>query len=113
MGVGAGWLLAILVPVYFTPSLIAISLSHQQLASILLLNILGWMVLPWIVAFVRACRHPGFDRVSRLLEAQARREMQQFRDRQSVVYGKSVSVRVGLGGRRRIKKKNRNKINKD
>src|SRR3546814_1219956 len=32
------------------------------------------------------------------------------RDRKSVVWGKSVSVRVDLGGRRIIKKKNRKKI---
>src|SRR3546814_20040145 len=32
------------------------------------------------------------------------------RDRQSVVYGKSVSVRVDLGGRRFIKKKQKNNI---
>src|SRR3546814_12216030 len=33
-----------------------------------------------------------------------------FADRKSVVEGKSVSVRVDLGGRRIIKKKNNNKI---
>src|SRR3546814_11830363 len=35
-----------------------------------------------------------------------------FLDRQSGVSGKSVSVRVGLGGRRVIKKKNTTKINR-
>src|SRR3546814_12027021 len=33
-----------------------------------------------------------------------------YRDRKSVVSGKSVSVRVDLGGRRIIKKKNQNDI---
>src|SRR3546814_16948125 len=33
-----------------------------------------------------------------------------FRDRKSVVSGKSVSVRVDLGGRRIIKKKNRHRV---
>src|SRR3546814_19757565 len=32
-----------------------------------------------------------------------------FADRKSVVYGKSVSVRVDLGGRRILKKKNQNR----
>lgn len=80
MEVGSGWLLALLVPIFFTPSLIALSLSHQQLSSILLLNVLGWLVVPWIVALVRACRRDGCaDQVSRLLEAQIMREMQQVR----------------------------------
>src|SRR3546814_16705381 len=37
----------------------------------------------------------------------------QIRDRKSVVSGKSVSVRVDLGGRRIIKKKNNKKTNQN
>src|SRR3546814_10970530 len=37
-------------------------------------------------------------------------ESAEKRDRKSVVEGKSVSVRVDLGGRRIIKKQNKNKI---
>lgn len=88
MEIGSGWLLGLLVAIYFAPSMIAVSLSHQQLASILLLNIIGLLVIPWIVALVRACRRGrGVDHVSRLLEAQIRREMSQFRSASGISFG--------------------------
>src|SRR3546814_14222806 len=43
--------------------------------------------------------------------ARARRILQQDEDRKSVVEGKSVSVRVDLGGRRIIQKKKAREIN--
>lgn len=94
MEIGSGWLLALLVPIYFTPSLIALSHSHHQLASILLLNVLGWLVIPWIVALVRACRRGDVgDYVSRLLEAQTKREMSQFRSATSISFGYLANCR--------------------
>src|SRR3546814_16897502 len=43
------------------------------------------------------------------IHAEARRSRRRSRDRKSVVSGKSVSVRVYLGGSRIIKKKNKHK----
>src|SRR3546814_11675940 len=55
------------------------------------------------IGFDGACLPPG---VGHLLVEQARQIVACFRlDRKSAVWGKSVSVRVDLGGRRIIKKK--------
>src|SRR3546814_18388109 len=49
--------------------------------------------------------HPPVDVARRAAD-----RLDQRRDRKSVVWGKSVSVRVDLGGRRIIKKKNTTRI---
>src|SRR3546814_18094386 len=55
--------------------------------------------------------HPGvqrmFEPVQRRIPAVGRARRALGRDRKSVVSGKSVSVRVDIGGRRMIKKQNR------
>src|SRR3546814_14478510 len=57
------------------------------------------------------CRRAGLAPVRRSDVAAGRREesARRYQDRKRVVSGKSVSVRVDLGGRRIIKKKNSNK----
>src|SRR3546814_17507176 len=63
----------------------------------------------------RTGQHPGSRPLSRLAGLKlggAVQSSQEFQDRKSVVSGKSVEVRVDLGGLLIIKKKKKNKINK-
>jgi uncharacterized membrane protein len=54
--VGALALIAIVVALYFLPTIVANSRGHISTAGILVLNVLlGWTVLGWIFALVWAC----------------------------------------------------------
>src|SRR3546814_16592186 len=57
------------------------------------------------IAMSRATCHPSPLAFRRQATAVSATERGPFSDRKSVVWGKSVSVRVDLGGRRIIKKK--------
>lgn len=51
--------LAILLAIYFLPTLVALSRRHQSAVAIFVLNLLlGWTVLGWIVAFVWSFTNP-------------------------------------------------------
>src|SRR3546814_14704326 len=57
---------------------------------------------------IRACRHCSPARITAIFPASPTEESaRHIPDRKSVVKGKSVSVRVDLGGGRNIKKKNK------
>ena len=50
------FILAVVLPLYLVPFLIARSKKHPQKTAILILNLLlGWTMLGWVVALVWAC----------------------------------------------------------
>jgi hypothetical protein len=55
-GIGAVFLLGVILALYFLPTIIANSRAHTSTMAIVVLNTLvGWTVLGWIVALVWAC----------------------------------------------------------
>jgi len=44
-------LMALLIYIYFVPSIIAVKRNHKNHMPIILLNIfLGWLMIPWVIA---------------------------------------------------------------
>lgn len=68
LGLFAGLLVALLIfGLYFIPALVASSRGHKNAAAIFVLNLLlGWMLIPWVLALVWALT----DNVKRVSEEQ-------------------------------------------
>jgi hypothetical protein len=68
LGLFAGLLVALLVfGLYFIPALVASGRGHKNAAAIFVLNLLlGWMLIPWVLALVWALT----DNVKRVSEEQ-------------------------------------------
>ena len=58
--IGALIVLAIMLAIYFLPTIVASNRGHQSAGAIFFLNLLlGWTLLGWVVAFVWAFTNPS------------------------------------------------------
>ncbi len=55
-----GAVLALLVAVYFLPYIVALFGGHHNAVAIFVLNLLlGWLLIPWVIALVWAFARPA------------------------------------------------------
>src|SRR3546814_15622042 len=91
-----------------------LSLGSYSTAAVLLIGLFAYDIF-WVFGTdVMVSVAKSFDAPAKILFPQVftlQDGPSKFADRQSVVWGKSVSVRVALGGRRIIKKKTQEDIN--
>lgn len=64
-----GFLLGIAVVIYFLPMLIGYGRERDDADWIAFLNLLlGWTIVGWLIALVRACSHPPLSRRQRRID---------------------------------------------